>query len=110
MALEHTRPVFHVASYGHKPKLPRSRAVVYCSTSSQGHGAAPCVICLFLSKVLLQGSGLATNASAASAGSVKVDLTPRFTFCRQMSSSRNSPEVGYSGSRDCNVRAMSRCN
>jgi len=109
MALEHTPPIFHVASYGHEPKLPRSRAVVYCSTSSQGHGAAPCVICLFLSKVLLQGSGLATNASAASAGSVKVDLTPRFTFCRQMSLSRNSPEVGYSGPRDCNVRTMSRC-
>ena len=80
MAHEHTPPIFHVASYEHEPKLPPSRAVVYCSTSCQGHAAATCAICVFLSRVLLQGSSLATNASAASTGSVKVDLMPRFIF------------------------------
>ena len=110
MAHEHTPSIFHVASYEHELKLPSSRAVVCCSTSCQGCAAAICAICVFLSRVLLQGSSLATNASAASTGSVKVDLTPRFTFYRQMSSSRNSPEVGYFGSGDCNVETMSRCN
>ena len=41
------------------------------------------------------GSSLASNVSAASIGTVKLNLTPRFTLYRQMSASSNSPEIGF---------------
>ena len=99
MAHQRTPPVFDVASCEHEPTLSPSRALVYCSTSCQGHTAATCAICVLLSRVLLQGSSLASNVSAASIGTVKLSLTPMFTFYRQMSASSNSPEICYFGSR-----------
>ena len=110
MAHWRTQPIFNVVPFEHRAKLPPSRAVVYCTTSCQGDAAATCAICVFLSRALLQGSSLASNVSAACIGSSKVDLTPRFTFYRQMPASSNSPEVGCFGSWDCNVEMVSHCN
>ena len=89
-----TQPTFDVADCEHGFKLSHSRAVVYCSTPGQGH-AATCAICVFLSRVLLQGSNLASNVSAASIRSVQVALTPKGTFYRPLSTSSNSPYVGH---------------
>ena len=59
------------------------------------NAAATCAICVFLSRVLLQESNLASNLSAASIRSVQVALTTKGTFYRPLSTSSNSPDVGH---------------
>ena len=110
MAGRPTQDALDAADGEHESKMYPSPAVVFCSNAWQEHAAATCAICVFLSRVLLQESNLASNLSAASIRSVQVALTPKGTFYRPLSTSSNSPDVGHWGSRECTLDMMSRCN